>query len=144
MLLMYLYLCTRIWSCSPFVQGWANPILYKWVYLKYFNTRYSRGNEWLLCCGFQYEVFFWSILGRRTSYTIGSQTCDPESLDTFCNGKLKFRGEFCIKLRAYTNDHYIDSPCARTDELTLTSRCSSYWNRWCTYCIMFLSWQSDL
>lgn len=50
---------------------------------------------------------------RITQYTIGGQTCDKEEKTVYCNGKLKHTSDYCIKLRAYTNDHYIDSPCGK-------------------------------
>ena len=54
-LLMYLYLGTRIWSCSPFVQGDATPILYKI---------------------FQYEI--------EHFYIIGNHNTIPSNVGYFC------------------------------------------------------------
>ena len=45
-------------------------------------------------------------------YVIGRQSCDKSDVDTYCNGVLRHTSEYCIKLRAYVNDQYVDSPCA--------------------------------
>lgn len=53
------------------------------------------------------------IVVRKNQYTLGGQTgCTETDRHVFCNGKLKTYSSYCIKLRAHTAEHYLDSPCA--------------------------------
>lgn len=77
------------------------------------------------------------IVGRINQYTVGGGiSCDPQEKSVYCNGKLKLNNDYCIKLRAYTNNHHVDSPCAFLVEdkstptpksLTHMSSCGGWW-----------------
>ncbi|XP_067937306.1 uncharacterized protein [Watersipora subatra] len=72
------------------------------------------------------NLYLWTTPGERQSsktltavfevrsapYVIGRQTCGFSNKSQYCNGLLRYASDYCIKFRAYTNEHYIDSPCA--------------------------------
>lgn len=64
------------------------------------------------------------VLDRQNQYTVGGQPgCDRDEKTVYCNGKLKLYSEYCVKLRGYTAEHYVDSPCAYV--ITNSSKSSS-------------------
>ena len=43
-----------------------------------------------------------------------SDGCNDENTLTYCNGPLKPASEYCVKLRAYTDHGYADTPCSQS------------------------------
>ncbi|KAF6016877.1 hypothetical protein EB796_024830 [Bugula neritina] len=70
-------------------------------------------------CGFTkvQAGYIGHVLTKFVSVSIGSSDCTDQSTDQFCNGPLKEGTTFCVKMRAFTDFDYNDTPCSKASSL---------------------------